>query len=69
MTRSVLTYVLDNTMRMLHPFMPFVTEQIWQNLPHHGETIVNAAWPTVDESLILTTVKKQCNNLLKLSNL
>ena len=39
-TRSVLSYVLDKIMKMLHPFMPFVTETIWQSLPHHGETIV-----------------------------
>ncbi|WP_251047372.1 valine--tRNA ligase [Planococcus sp. ISL-110] len=51
MTRSVLAYVLDNTMRLLHPFMPFITEEIWQNLPHQGESITIAAWPTVDDSL------------------
>lgn len=51
MTRSVLAYVLDNTMRLLHPFMPFITEEIWQNLPHEGESIVTAAWPTVREDL------------------
>lgn len=47
-TRSVLAYVLDNTMRLLHPFMPFVTEEIWQHLPHEGESITIAAWPTVN---------------------
>ncbi len=51
MTRSVLAYVLDNTMRLLHPFMPFITEEIWQNLPHAGESITIVAWPVVDESL------------------
>lgn len=50
-TRSVLAYVLDNTMRLLHPFMPFITEEIWQNLPHEGESITIAAWPVADESL------------------
>ncbi|WP_208590366.1 valine--tRNA ligase [Gracilibacillus suaedae] len=50
-TRSILAYVLDQTMRMLHPFMPFVTEEIWQQLPHKGESIVRAAWPTVDNRL------------------
>ncbi|WP_163582356.1 valine--tRNA ligase [Gracilibacillus saliphilus] len=50
-TRSILAYVLDHTMRMLHPFMPFVTEEIWQQLPHKGESIVRAAWPTVDNQL------------------
>lgn len=44
-TRSVLVYVLDQTMRMLHPFMPFITEEIWQQLPHQGESITVATWP------------------------
>ncbi|WP_025783492.1 valine--tRNA ligase [Sporosarcina sp. D27] len=51
MTRSVLAYVLDNTMRLLHPLMPFITEEIWQNLPHEGESITVAAWPVADASL------------------
>ncbi|WP_071395935.1 valine--tRNA ligase [Bacillus tuaregi] len=49
-TRSILAYVLDNTMRLLHPFMPFITEEIWQNLPHEGESITVAAWPEVNPS-------------------
>ncbi|MFD2759563.1 valine--tRNA ligase [Lentibacillus juripiscarius] len=44
-TRSVLAYVLDQTMRMLHPYMPFITEEIWQQLPHEGESITTARWP------------------------
>ncbi|MEK4230156.1 valine--tRNA ligase [Solibacillus sp. FSL H8-0538] len=47
-TRSVLAHVLDQTMRLLHPFMPFITEEIWQHLPHQGESITVAAWPTVN---------------------
>ncbi|MCM3441949.1 valine--tRNA ligase [Metabacillus halosaccharovorans] len=50
-TRSILAYVLDNTMRLLHPFMPFITEEIWQSLPHQGESITIAAWPTVNKDL------------------
>ncbi|MCM3663820.1 valine--tRNA ligase [Mesobacillus subterraneus] len=50
-TRSILAYVLDNTMRLLHPFMPFITEEIWQNLPHQGESITIASWPQVDPAL------------------
>ncbi|HLR19815.1 MAG TPA: valine--tRNA ligase [Staphylococcus sp.] len=65
-TRSVLTYVLDNTMRMLHPFMPFVTEQIWQNLPHEGETIVNAPWPQVNEALIFDESKETMQQLVEI---
>ncbi len=45
-TRSVLAHVLDQIMRMLHPYMPFITEEIWQQLPHEGESITVAAWPT-----------------------
>lgn len=45
-TKSVLCYVLDRTLRLLHPFMPFVTEEIWQHLPHQGKSIVVADWPT-----------------------
>ncbi|MRG88214.1 valine--tRNA ligase [Salinibacillus xinjiangensis] len=46
-TKSVLVYVLDQTMRMLHPFMPFITEEIWQHLPHDGESITVSSWPQV----------------------
>ncbi|MDO4873259.1 MAG: valine--tRNA ligase [Carnobacterium sp.] len=46
-TRSILVYVLDNTLRLLHPIMPFVTEEIWQSVPHVGESLVVAAYPTV----------------------
>lgn len=65
-TRSVLTYVLDNTMRMLHPFMPFVTEQIWQNLPHEGETIVNASWPKVNDALTFDDSKETMQQLVEI---
>lgn len=46
-TRSILVYVLDNTLRLLHPIMPFVTEEIWQSVPHVGESLVVASYPTV----------------------
>ncbi|MBM4762455.1 valine--tRNA ligase [Bacillus sp. B15-48] len=50
-TRSILAYVLDHTMRLLHPFMPFITEEIWQNLPHFGESITVADWPKANAEL------------------
>lgn len=34
-------------MRLLHPFMPFLTEEIWQHLPHQGESITVSQWPAV----------------------
>ena len=49
-TRSVLAHVLDQTLRMLHPYMPFITEEIWQQLPHKGESITIAPWPKVNKS-------------------
>ncbi|KOP64462.1 valine--tRNA ligase [Bacillus sp. FJAT-18019] len=49
-TQSVLAYVLDRTMRLIHPFMPFISEEIWQHLPHEGETVMLASWPTYDEA-------------------
>ncbi|PYZ93956.1 valine--tRNA ligase [Salipaludibacillus keqinensis] len=51
-TRSVLAYVLDQTMRLLHPFMPFITEEVWQHLPHEGESITVASWPERKEELV-----------------
>lgn len=52
MTRSVLAHVLDQTMRLLHPIMPFITEEIWQHLPHNGDSITVAAWPVADKDLM-----------------
>lgn len=48
-TRSTLVYVLNATLRLLHPFMPFVTEEIYQAIPHKAESIVIASWPEADE--------------------
>ena len=48
----VLRTVLERTMRLLHPFMPFLTEEIWQKLPHEGRSIMRAPWPEVDEKEI-----------------
>ncbi|HHT28437.1 MAG TPA: valine--tRNA ligase [Firmicutes bacterium] len=50
--QTVLSYVLTHTMELLHPFMPFVTEEIWQHLPHTEPSITVAAWPTPDSALI-----------------
>lgn len=44
-TLSVLASVLERTLRILHPYMPFLTEELWQHLPHEGESIMVAPWP------------------------
>jgi valyl-tRNA synthetase len=46
--RAVLTYVLAEILLLLHPIMPFITEEIWQRLPHEGRTIMRAPWPEPD---------------------
>lgn len=43
--QKVLCYVLSGTMQLLHPFMPFITETIWQALPHQGPSIMVSSWP------------------------
>ena len=48
---QVLVYVLDQTLRLLHPFMPFITEEIWQSLPHDGDALIVANWPTYTDAL------------------
>ena len=51
--QKVLVYVMANTLKLLHPFMPFITEEIWQSLPHEGdaEAIMISEWPCWDEKL------------------
>lgn len=50
-TRSILTHVLDQILRLLHPIMPFVTEEIWENIPHEGTSLVVADYPVVRPEL------------------
>jgi valyl-tRNA synthetase len=50
-TKSVLEYVLTNILQMLHPFMPFVTEEIYQKLPHHEESIMISTYPKYRKDL------------------
>ncbi|MBL8075675.1 MAG: valine--tRNA ligase [Nitrospira sp.] len=47
-TRHTLLETLETTLRLLHPFMPFITEEIWQTIPHQGDSIVVQTYPVVD---------------------
>lgn len=46
-TQSILVHTLDQILRLLHPIMPFVTEEIWQHIPHQGTSLVVADYPVV----------------------
>lgn len=64
--QAVLAYVLDNTLRLLHPIMPFVTEAIWQEMPHDGESIVVAAYPEEKAELDNPTAEADFQSLTDL---
>jgi valyl-tRNA synthetase len=65
-TQSVLAYVLDRTLRLLHPFMPYLSEEIWQHLPHEpGETITLAAWPTENAGFEAADALKEMELLME----
>ncbi len=49
--KAVLVYVMSNTLKLLHPFMPFITEEIWQTLPHDGDSIMISEWPVFSDEL------------------
>ncbi|HYR82993.1 MAG TPA: valine--tRNA ligase [Terriglobia bacterium] len=51
-SKATLLYVFESALRLLHPFMPFITEELWQNLPHKGESIVIAPYPELDPELV-----------------
>ncbi len=46
---AVLSFVLNNAMRLLHPLEPFITEEVWLTIPHDGQTVMTAAWPDPEE--------------------
>ena len=61
---QVLVYVLDQTLRLLHPFMPFITEEIWQSLPHEGDALITAKWPEYSEALAFKTEEDHMESVM-----
>jgi valyl-tRNA synthetase len=51
-TRYVLLYILERYLKLLHPFMPFITEEIWQNLHHEGESIMISSFPSTGKTAL-----------------
>lgn len=65
-TRNILAYVLDQTLKLMHPIMPFVTENLWLSMPHVGESLVNAPYPEVNAKFENTQASEQMNHLIDL---
>ncbi|MCI5591709.1 MAG: valine--tRNA ligase [Oscillospiraceae bacterium] len=63
--KDVLVYVLSNTLKLLHPFMPFITEEIWQSLPHDGESIMISKWPEYSEALAFDAEENEMEKIME----
>ncbi len=62
--QQVLLYVLDQLLRLMHPFMPFITEEIWQAIPHEGEALIIAQWPKYEEALNFKTEENAMESIM-----
>ena len=62
--QQVLVYVLDQFLRLLHPFMPFITEKIWQAIPHKGEFLIKAEWPVWRDDLSFPTEESHMESVM-----
>lgn len=62
--KAVLVYVMSNTLKLFHPFMPFITEEIWQTLPHSGESIMISDWPVFQEKLVFTAEEQNMEKIM-----
>lgn len=65
-TQRILRYVLDNTLRLLHPIMPFVTEEIWLTMPHDGDSLVVADYPVENAEFADETAEQDMGKLIEL---
>ena len=59
-----LIYVLSNTLKLLHPIMPFITEEIWQHLPHEEESIMISSWPVMNEAELNMEAEEKMNAVM-----
>ena len=62
--QKVLGYVLSGTLQLLHPFMPFITESIWQALPHEGPSIMVSQWPKAQEGLDFAAEEREMEEIM-----
>ena len=61
---SILIYIFDNFLRLLHPFMPFITEEIWQKIPHQGDSIMISPYPVPSGALNFKSEKEKMEKLM-----
>ncbi len=62
--RAVLVYVMTGILKLLHPFMPFITEEIWQTLPHEGSSIMVSEWPKFDQNLVFDEDEREFGRIM-----
>ncbi len=63
--RGVLVYVMTGILKLLHPFMPFITEEIWQTLPHKGESIMVSDWPEYNSALCFDSEEQEFGRIME----
>ncbi|MBQ7653732.1 MAG: class I tRNA ligase family protein, partial [Clostridia bacterium] len=62
--KAMLVYIFSGALKLLHPFMPFITEEIWQTLPHEGESIMISEFPVFDETLVFEAEEKEMDKIM-----
>ena len=65
MARDMLVYIMSNTLKLLHPFMPFITEEIWQTLPHEGESIMISQWPVYKDEYDFSVEEQEMDRIME----
>ena len=63
--REMLVYIMSNTLKLLHPFMPFITEEIWQTLPHDGESIMISEWPVYKDEHNFSVEEQEMDRIME----
>ena len=63
--RDMLVYIMSNTLKLLHPFMPFITEEIWQTLLHEGESIMISEWPVYKDEYDFSVEEQEMDRIME----